>query len=411
MPPVTVHSLGCKVNQAESAWLEDELASFAPQKPLALLFTCAVTASASRRSRQMARRLAAGHEQVVVTGCDVQAHPEKYAGFSILSRAALAEAPELVRNLVALPQILEVPPPPESGAFVPGRRKPSLHRTRAQLKVQDGCDAHCAYCIVPHTRGKPRSLSLAQAQAAFHALGEAGAREVVLSGIHLGRYQIDADPEPLLTLLQSLLKAHPLPRLRLSSLEAGEISIPLLEFMAGEARICPHLHLPLQSGSDRVLAAMGRTYDRAFYARQVEKAASLLPGLCVGADVLVGLPGEEDEDFRQTFELLLRLPVNYLHVFPYSPRPGTKAAAMPGRPPGPAARERAEELRRLGKEKWLNYLEKQKGGTLQVLVESDGLGRAENYCPVKAPPGSRPGQIIGHTVSGVHYAKKRAYLE
>jgi threonylcarbamoyladenosine tRNA methylthiotransferase MtaB len=378
---------------------------------VALLFTCAVTASASRQSRQMARRLAAGHEQVVVTGCDVQAHPEKYSGFAILSRSALAKAPELIRKQIALPRILEVAPAPEAGAFVPGQRKPSRHYTRAQLKVQDGCDAHCAYCIVPYTRGKPRSLSLIKACAAFHALGRAGAGEVVLSGIHLGRYQIAANPRPLLTLLQSLLRVHPLPRLRLSSLEAGEITPHLLSLMADEARICPHLHLPLQSGSDRLLAAMGRTYDRAFYARQAERAAAMLPGLCLGADVLVGLPGEEETDFSQTFELLRQLPINYLHVFPYSPRPGTRAAAMPGRPPAPAVRERAEQLRQLSREKWRSYLKEQEGRTLRVVVETDGWGRAENYCLVQAPPGSRPGEMISHTVSGVRYAKKRAYLE
>jgi threonylcarbamoyladenosine tRNA methylthiotransferase MtaB len=411
LPLFTVHSLGCKVNQAESAWLEDELASFHPEKSMAVLFTCAVTAAASRQSRQMARRLAAGHEQVVVTGCDVQANPEKYAGFAVLSRSRLAQAPQLIQSRALLPTGMSASPPPASGDFVPGQRKPSLRYTRAQLKVQDGCDATCTYCIVPRARGRPRSLSLEQACASFRELGQAGAGEVVLSGIHLGRYQLPDIADSLPVLLESLLCSHPRPRLRLSSLEAGEISPALLRLLAEESRLCPHLHLPLQSGSDRILTAMGRSYDRDFYIRQAENAASLVPDLCLGTDVIVGFPGEEESDFRQTFELLRRLPVNYMHVFPYSPRPGTKAAALPGRPETKVVRAWSASLRQLSREKWLAYLQAQAGRTLRVLAEGGGLGRSENYCLVKTPAACLPGQMLNHTVSGVSYGKKRACLE
>jgi threonylcarbamoyladenosine tRNA methylthiotransferase MtaB len=242
-------------------------------------------------------------------------------------------------------------------------------------------------------------------------LGQAGAGEVVLCGVHLGRYQAQGAAEPLLTLLENLLRSHPGPRLRLSSLEAGEITPALLRLMAQEPRLCPHLHLPLQSGSDRILAAMGRSYGQAFYAGQAESAARLVPGLCLGADVIVGLPGEEDSDFIQTVELVRRLPLNYLHVFPYSPRPGTRAAAMPGRPEAGIIRERAAELRNLSREKWLAYLKAQAGRTLRVLVERGGLGRSENYCLVKTPASCLPGQMLSHTVSGVSYGNKRAWLE
>jgi threonylcarbamoyladenosine tRNA methylthiotransferase MtaB len=197
------------------------------------------------------------------------------------------------------------------------------------------------------------------------------------------------------------LAAHPLPRLRLSSLEAGEITPELLELMAREPRLCPHLRAPLQSGSDRVLAAMGRPYTAVEYAARLEQVGEAVPGLCLGADVLVGLPGEDREAFRQTRALVERLPLAYLHVFPYSPRPGTRAAEMDGRPPEREARQRAAELRELGAAKRLAFYQAQVGRRLQVVAESRGRGRSQGYCLVELGPAARPGQVVEAQARGV----------
>jgi threonylcarbamoyladenosine tRNA methylthiotransferase MtaB len=400
----TFACLGCKVNQAEAAWLTGRLTGLGWREAgpgeavqAAILLTCTVTGSAGRQSRQMARRLLRRHPgaKVVVSGCDAQAASKSYdlPGLTWLPRARLADLPELLSGDQAWPAPAP-PPPPESGPWCPGSRPPGQSRTRGLLKVQDGCDAGCAYCLVPLARGAPRSLPLDQACQALADLGIAGAAEVVLTGVHLGRYGNDLPDRPDLTrLLAALLAAHPGPRLRLSSLEVGEVSERLLALMADEPRLCPHLHLPLQTGSDQLLQTMGRTYQAADYAAVVEKAVRALPGLCLGADVMVGLPGETEQDFAATHELLASLPISYLHVFPYSPRPGTRAAAMPDRVPPALARERAALLRRLGEDKRLAFLQAQVGRRLSAVVEASGLGRADNYClvalPRELPPGTR----------------------
>lgn len=407
-------SLGCKVNQAEAAHLEQELtrlgwSSAEEGQPagLCLLLTCAVTATAGRQSRQMARRLKQASPQglLLASGCDVQAGPEAYArdGIVVVGRSELAGlAPALAagwRPGAAAPLA-----PPDSGEFCPGWRAPGPHRTRGLLKVQDGCDARCAYCIVPSTRGKPRSLPVDEAAALFAQLAQAGAAEVVLTGIHLGRWGSDLPDGPcLVELLQALLAAHPGPRLRLSSLEGNEATPELLGLLAGEPRLCPHLHLPLQTGSDALLAAMGRPYRARDYAATVEAAAAALPDGCLGADVMVGLPGETEADFAATEALIAELPLSYLHVFPYSPRPGTPAASFPNRVPGPTAKARAARLRRLGEAKRRAWLTGLVGSTLELIVEADGLGRAANYAPVlldrPAPPGARL-TVIAREVAG-----------
>ncbi len=390
-----VASLGCKVNQAEAAFLAGRLEEQGWQRAaegepvqLALLFTCSVTGAAARQSRQMARRLRRAHPdaRVMATGCDVQAEPQAYAqaGCEVLGRAALAAwpgEPELAATIL---------PAPDAGGFCPGVQTPGPERTRGLLKVQDGCNAHCAYCIVPSTRGRSRSLPLEEAAQAFAGLGEAGAAEVVLTGIHLGRWGWDLSPrQELAELLRGLLAAHPGPRLRLSSLESEELTPAVLALAAAEPRLCPHFHLPLQSGSARLLKKMGRPYGPQDYARTVRAAQTALPGLCLGADVMVGLPGEEEEDFAATRELLESLPISYLHVFPYSPRPGTPAARLPGRPPAEVVKQRAAVLRRLGRAKKRAYYQAQVGSGMEVVMEGSGLGRAANYCLVRldeAPP-------------------------
>ena len=395
-----VASLGCKVNQAEAGWLTQQLAAQEPGPSqggdplsLAVLLTCTVTGAAARQSRQAARRLAREHPgaRVVITGCDAQVAPKAYLreGFTVLPRAGLSALPRMVQGLAPWPG--EKPwPNPAQGQWCPGERAPGPGRTRGLLKVQDGCDACCAYCIVPRARGGPRSLPLDEAAAAWQRLGQAGTAEVVLTGIHLGRYGRDLGPgHDLARLVEELLAAHQGPLLRLSSLEADEVSPALLDLMARQPRLAPHLHLPLQTGSDRLLAAMGRPYRAPQYRQVVKEAQAALPGLCLGADVLVGLPGEDDQAFAETRELIAQLPLSYLHVFPYSPRPGTPAASRPDRPSPAQAKQRAAELRRLGQAKKLAFLQAQVGRQLPAVVEGSGRARTHNYCLVQldqAPP-------------------------
>ena len=407
-----LHSLGCKVNQAEAAYLADELMALgwtrvpeARRGDLAVLLTCAVTASASRQSRQMARRLArvAGPESVVASGCGVQAEAQAYLaeGVIVVGRAELAQLARII-DRQAWPE-QGPPPPPDAGAFCMGALQPGELRGRGLLKVQDGCNAGCAYCIVPATRGRPRSLPLAQAVAAFRGMAQAGAQEIVLTGIHLGRWGLDLAGKPrMVELLEALLAADDRPRLRLSSLESHEIEPRLVQLAAAEPRLCPHFHLPLQSGDDRVLKAMGRPYSAAQYAQVVRDLAAALPSPCLGADVLVGLPGEDHAAHRRTLELLESLPISYLHVFPYSPRPGTRAVEMPGRPSGHEVGQRAAVLRRLGQAKHLAFLRSRIGRRLEVVVEGGGLGRSADYCLVTLehgpPPGARLSVLAGELI-------------
>ena len=415
-----VSTLGCKVNQAEAASLAAELEAkgwrpAAPGEPtdLAVLLTCSVTGPAARQSRQMARRLAKEHPQarVVATGCDLQADPASYPeqGCQILGRAHLAGLAELL-DLDALPAE-ESPPRPDSGEFCPGWWRPGQERSRGLLKVQDGCDAVCAYCIVPYTRGRPRSLPLTEAAQDWRRLGEAGAPEVVLTGIHLGRWGRDLEPPAdLPQLLSDLLAAHPGPRMRLSSLESEELTDEVIALASDETRICRHFHLPLQSGNARILKAMGRPYTPDDYAERVLAAHKALPGLCLGADVLVGLPGEDEEAFKDTYETIHSLPINYLHVFPFSPRPGTRAADMPNRPQGLLVKERGAKLRELGQTKRRAFLAQQIGRTLRVVMERSGLGRSGNYCLVALERELPPGEVAEVEIVGLEDSEKEPRL-
>ncbi|HXZ43401.1 MAG TPA: MiaB/RimO family radical SAM methylthiotransferase, partial [archaeon] len=268
-------------------------------------------------------------------------------------------------------------------------------RTRAFLKIQDGCDALCSYCIVPHARGRSRSIPAAALLEQIERFLAGGFQEIVLTGIHLGQWGRDLEPPWHLTsLISDVFDQCPPPRLRLSSLEPGEISGDLLDRMASEPRLCPHLHVPLQSGDATILGQMNRTYHPLFYRDLVHEAVSRIPGLAVGADVLVGFPGEDDACFLNTYRLLESLPLAYLHVFPFSPRPGTPAALMKGGVPPPVIRTRSALVRQLDRAKRLAFMGRFVGTVRPVLLEgrsaADGgrLGFSDNYIPVLVKSGA-----------------------
>jgi len=264
------------------------------------------------------------------------------------------------------------------------------NRSRAFLKVQDGCECFCAYCIVPYARGPSRSLPFQEVEAGLARLRRSGYREVVLTGVHLGLWGRDLAPAQPLGALLDAAEGAGIPRVRLSSLEPGELTVELAARLGRSEVLCPHLHVPLQSGSDRVLRAMGRPYTAAAFRDAVETALAAVPGLSLGFDVIVGFPGEDDEAFAETVALLEGIPFAYLHVFPFSPRRGTAAWDLPGGVPSPVVKTRAAQLRRLSRARTREFAWAHVGAVLQALAEGearDGLltVRTRNYIQVRIP--------------------------
>jgi threonylcarbamoyladenosine tRNA methylthiotransferase MtaB len=393
-----VRTLGCKVNRCESDALESDLSRRGWRRarkgePVQLIVvnTCSVTGRGAQQSRQTVRRLLRDHPgaRMVVTGCHAQVAGEEFRAIpgvtDVVGWAGKQGIPERVAVIGAGPEgeaVGEAPRPP----FYPRQAAARSRLTRPVLKVQDGCDSFCSYCIVPHARGPSRSLPAGQVLDAVEGLAAAGAREVVLSGIHLGRWGLDLrPPEELADLLERLDAVRPVERIRLSSIEPNELTGRLLERVSTSPLFCRHLHIPLQSGSDAILERMNRRYGAADFATRVMAAFEAMPDVSIGADVLVGFPGETEAHHRATVDLVRQLPLSYLHVFPFSPRPGTPAAGFSGRVGDEAMRRRCRELRRLGERKGLDFASRWAGATLEVLVE-DGRDRGTGRLRSMASP-------------------------
>lgn len=400
---VGLTTLGCKVNQCDSAillrTLENagvEIVPFSAFADIYIINTCTVTASADYQARQLIRRALHinPHGRIIVTGCMAQTQPQ--------ALSEIAGVTMVVGNDVKhqIPELLKQP-------FEDGRRVlvgnifrqsalPSAEvtglagRTRAFFKIQDGCDAFCSYCIVPFARGKSRSLPERAVLDGIRNLIAQGYQEIVLTGIHLGQYGQNLQPSiDLPRLLQNILSQAPETRFRLSSIEPHEISDDLLALFRRHVNLCPHLHIPLQSGDDGILKKMKRNYNAVFYRKLIDKVVQTIPDMTIGVDVLVGFPGENDVEFRHTRELVNELPVAYLHVFPYSERPGTAAVNLTPKIPEHIKKERAADLRKLGAEKREIFSRSFINRTLPVLIEqtrdkNTGLARgfSHNYLPV-----------------------------
>jgi len=271
-------------------------------------------------------------------------------------------------------------------------------RSRAFVQIQNGCDACCSYCIIPHARGPSRSAPPEQVLGQIRQLAAQKVPETVLTGIHIGNYGLDLSPRTsLLELLQRIEAETDLQRLRLGSIEPTEISAALLAHLAESNIICPHLHIPLQAGDDAVLARMRRPYKRVDFCNLIEQIVVAMPEAAVGLDVIAGFPGETAEEFENTVRLIENLPVSHLHVFPFSKRPGTAAAAMPGHLPGDVKKTRAEQLRLLGAEKLQAFAARLVGRELEVAVEGGGRsgqlkGLTRNYLEVRFAGGS---ELVG----------------
>ncbi len=400
---VFVRSLGCKVNLADAAAVLEHLdpdavafVSTPDEADVVLLNTCTVTHRADRDARKILGSLGARRPDlpVVVTGCGAVAWSERLAGYPNVKRVLAPGQPGGVAAALG---------PIRSDAGSPASGFARLERKRAFAKIQDGCDARCAYCTIPRVRGPQRSLPLAAARQLVRRYLDCGHAEIVLTGIHLGRYGADCQPgvdlAALLDVVAPDLQAAGRARVRLSSIEPLEWTQRLMAAVGRHRFVCRHFHVPLQSGDDGILRAMGRPYDARRYARVVGDLKDRFGDCAIGADVLVGFPGEDDRAAAATLELLRSLPVDYLHVFPFSARPGTRAEELPGAVPARTIKQRAAALRRLGRERWLRFTAQGEGRVHQVLLEregGDGLeGRSEHYRRVRLGPSSgAPGQIV-----------------
>ncbi len=408
---VSFKTLGCKVNQVESEQIaavllggEVELASDSDAHVI-VVNTCTVTAEADHKARKAVRHaLGLPHKPfVIVTGClaALDADGLKSLGERVVVEADKRLVAERVAALIgagALAQSVaqDVVSPPRAGR--------AFH-TRAMVKVEDGCDNFCTYCVVPHARGVPRSTPLADVLAEVETLVAAGVREVVLTGINIGRYDDDGVDLPALI---EAIAATGIQRIRLSSIEPPDVDARFLQIAAATPAFCRHLHVPLQSGCDRTLTEMGRHYTAAGYAATVARARDALPGLALTTDVLVGFPGETDAEAAETFAFLKRVGFAKLHVFRYSPRPGTIAAARTDRVRPATVAKRAELVRARGERMRDAHLRAQVGTTVEVLAEraSDGVvaGVARDGSRVRLASQAEPGAIVPARVTGVEGA-------
>lgn len=380
----SVLNLGCKSNQAESTLIESGLMAsghsivgLEDAPDFCIVNTCTVTSKSDYQSRQLIRRAHRAGASVIVTGC-----------YSELNRESVKEMDGVVRvfgNKEKDLIVKEIIGRPGDAAF----SQQKVNKSRLFLKVQDGCDYSCSYCIIPKARGRSRSLKIQEIIEKV-GLAEPDFKEVVLTGIHLGTYGYDLVPKVNLSkLLRELLVKTNIHRLRISSLEVNEIDEELIEIIRDE-RVCKHLHIPIQSGSDRILYMMNRNYTARDLSSGIRLIGRQIPGISIGTDVITGFPGEGDREFNETMCLLEELPFSYLHVFPFSPREGTKAASLEGAVPADIKKERVSLLISLGREKRQAYMEGQIGKTLDLLIEKEEsestfLGTTGNYLKARVP--------------------------
>ncbi len=455
-----LENFGCRATEADAAAMRRALRSAGwimldqhASADVVVLNTCTVTAAADSQARDAVRKIHRANPaaRILVTGCYAQRAPEDIAqlpGVSwVVGNSYQTEIPQLLREFFASdadtpstvgpvvssssdslepastpardfvslatldtePMSLARGPakiltgdifaqtvvpvsPLEDSAGVPA------DRTRPILKIQDGCNNRCSYCVIPFVRGRSRSLPPDEVLEETRKLVAAGAKEIVLSGINLGSYGRDLSPKvDLADLVRQILDQTALEQLRFSSIEPQDVTEDFVALVAASPRIAPHFHVPLQSGSDRILRAMHRWYRAAHYAERIQLIRSLLPDAAIGADVVAGFPGETDEDFAATFDFITRLPFTYLHVFSFSARPGTKAADLDAPVSAAITRDRARALRALGQQKAAAFREAQAGRRLRALT----LARGEdtwtealtgNYLKVRVE-GRRPANV------------------
>ncbi len=396
MPTVAFFTLGCRLNQADTALAADDLCRYGftvvpwgTPADVIVINSCAVTATASQKTRQAVRAARRRFPKafVVLMGCEASAPKTEWSGLGAPDLLFPNPKPGPLSQF--LPHDLTQGGPTvrlAAGSPTEDFLQPGVglftERTRANLKIQEGCNFRCSYCIVPQTRGPARSRDWQDVLREAEALLERGHRELVLTGVNVTQYA--SGGMDLAALMEKLLALGTGYRLRIGSAEPGAAIRRVIPLMASNPMVCRFLHLPVQYGEDRILKAMRRHYTAAAYAKLVEEAAATVPGVCIGTDVMVGFPGETDETFAQCKALLEALPLGLMHVFVYSPRPDTDAATYPQRPEHHVAERRSEELLALGRRKAEAFAQSQVGKILEVLVEGEkpSTGWSDNYLQV-----------------------------
>jgi threonylcarbamoyladenosine tRNA methylthiotransferase MtaB len=420
---IALTTLGCKINQYESELIRRDLLSkgntivpFDADADVYIINTCSVTAKSDYQCRQAIRSAArrTPEARIVVTGCYASTRPEELKeipGVSlVIGNSDKTSLPFRIMNELS-----------GSGVSDPEKnigQTTSRDRTRGFLKIQDGCNNRCSYCIVPLARGASRSLDRSIVAEEFERLVEEGCPEIVLTGIHIGTYGVDLPSHTDLTgLTKHLITRRKASRIRLSSIEPQEVTRGLIQLLGNG--LCRHLHIPLQSGDNDILNVMNRKYTAEFYLDLLNDISEQVPGIALGADIMVGFPGEGEREFENTCKLVQQSPLTHLHVFSYSRRPGTPAAEMKAQVPEPSKKERSEILRRLGQEKNLEFRKKQTGARLKAVVENKkdvrtGLltGLTDNYIRVllEKTEKSHIGQEIDIMINRVEEANNYGFI-
>jgi threonylcarbamoyladenosine tRNA methylthiotransferase MtaB len=406
---VEVVTFGCRLNTYESEAMQRH-AEEASLGEVVIVNTCAVTGEATRQARQSIRKLAREKPdaRIIVTGCAAQVEPETFAAMPEVSQVVGnhekmkaetwagmrdfgvgASEKVLVNDIMAVKET--------AVHLIDGMRG----RTRAFVQVQNGCDHRCTFCIIPYGRGNSRSVPMGAVVEQVRTLVEHGSREVVLTGVDITSYGKDLPGEPKLgTLVKGLLRHVPeLERLRISSIDSVEADDDLLDVIATESRLMPHLHLSLQAGDDMVLKRMKRRHLRKDAIAFCEQVKRLRPDMVFGADIIAGFPTETEEMFSRSLAIVEECNLTHLHVFPFSPRPGTPAARMP-QVARDVVKDRARRLREKGETALLKHLGEEVGARRNVLIESNQLGRTEGFTLVRFPRPVTPGEIVPTTIAG-----------
>lgn len=408
MNKIAFDAVGCKLNQYEIQAIAEAIEPYGfrrvPFNQFADIYvvnTCTVTARADSDSRNSVGRALRNNPQakIIATGCLAQLRPEVFAelgeNIMVAGNSLKNELPRLVVEMF-------------SGQWKNNESVPCINKmeghSRAFVKIQDGCSERCSYCTIWMARGKSHSRPMQEIIDEINRLYRNGYREAVLTGVHIGLYRNGAT---LIELLENIINNTPMPRLRLSSLKPDEIDQQLVEFVRHQSRICPHFHLSIQSGSDRILRIMGRKYGSDQVKRSIDDLVDARPDATISADFIVGFPGESDCDFEATRDLVRQQAIHKLHVFSYSDRPGTVASNLPDKISPKLIRQRHDELERIGRRKWSEHISNFVGSELDVIVENlspDGIagGTSGNYIKVRFQAERiKKGELVDIRVVGI----------